>query len=589
MTIRLSDYIVSPLALGTRANYERVKAGESRLCTHVGKWGLPEPFVASMMDDVVLAEACAEEGIGEGYTRFERMAILAAARALHGTGIPADGGEVLFILSTTKGNVGILDGSEAREYPPLRTLLTEAAGQIAKWFGNQNEPLVVCNACVSGLSAQAEAARALETGRYKYAVVIGADVLSPFAVSGFQSLKAFSDSLCRPFDEERTGLNLGEAAACIIYGTDSDEGRGGEEHWHIVSCANRNDAFHLTNPSKTAEGAFRSLQSVLSEQDTSGLAFVNVHGTATLFNDEMETVALKRAGLDTLPAYALKGYFGHTMGAAGVLETLICMEAADDGIVLGTKGFEHLGVSSTINLSGAHRPAEGKAFLKIMAGFGGCNAAVIFRKGKPVAARKHPIPTFDTKVTHTVCLTERDAVVDGERIKTEGTGMDMLKGLYRTRVGDYPKFHKMDSLCKLGFIAAELLLEAEAKAKDVARFTPREDRAMVFVGRSASACADREFSQTITPEDYYPSPSAFIYTLPNVLAGEIAIRNHYHGETIYLAQDSPAGVRQLMEQAFSDPATHSVIGGWVEIDNTDKFEATLHIIKRDDGRTDSNT
>lgn len=578
MIIKLSDYIVSPLALGTHANYERVKAGDTRLRAYVGKWGLSEPFVASMMDDAVLAEACVETGIDGEYTKFERMAILAAARALQETGIRFDDSRVLFILSTTKGNVGLLDGSEGKEYPMSRVLLPETAGRIAGWFRNPNEPLVVCNACISGLSAQAAATRALESGKYRYAVVIGADVLSPFIVSGFQSLKALSDDLCRPFDEDRTGLNLGEAAACIVYGCADNE--DSEDRWHIVSCANRNDAFHTSSPSKTAEGAFRSLKSTLDGQDVSDLAFVNVHGTATLFNDEMEAIALSRAGLDSLPTNGLKGYFGHTMGAAGILETLISMEALDDRTVLGTKGFEHLGVSRKISLSAVHRQASGKAFLKMMVGFGGCNAVMMFRKGKAVSEKECPSSSYGIRVTHTVHLTEREVVVDGEAIKTEGTGMDMLKGLYHTYVGDYPKFYKMDPLCKLGFMASELLLEAEAKDGSAERFSVREERAVVFVGRSASICADKTYLQTIAPDAYYPSPSAFIYTLPNILTGEIAIRNHYHGETVYLAQDYSGQTCQLMAQAFSDPAIESVIGGWVEMENTEKFEATLYIIKK---------
>ena len=157
----------------------------------------------------------------------------------------------------------------------------------------------------------------------------------------------------------------------------------------------------------------------------------------------------------------------------------------------------------------------------------------------------------------------------------------MLKDLYHTCVGDYPKFYKMDPLCKLGFIASELLLEAEAKTEGVARFSGCDDRAVVFVGRSASLCADRLYQQTIQhADDYFPSPSAFIYTLPNILTGEIAIRNQYHGETLYLSQDSPQAVNRLMEQVLSSPGTASVIGGWIEIANTDEFEANISIIRK---------
>lgn len=578
MIVKLSDYIVSPLALGTHANYERVKVGHTMLRTYTGQWGMPEPFVASLMDDAQLAGACREAGISPtDYTRFEQLAILAAARALQPTGIYPAGSDVLFILSTTKGNVSLL-GDDASGLPvPL--LLTDAARRVAGWFHNPNEPLVVCNACISGMDAQLEALRALESGQCRYAVVVGADALSPFIVSGFQSLKALSAEPCRPFDEDRTGLNLGEAAACIIYARAEDAVQAGNL-WTVVDGAVRNDAYHLSTPSKTAEGACRALRHVLAGKDLSSLAFVNVHGTATLFNDEMEAVAIDRMGLAAYPLCGLKGYFGHTLGASGVLETLISMEALDDGLVLATKGFEHLGVSRRVKISSSHQKAEGCSFLKLMAGFGGCNAALLFSKvSRPEPVRMHQPVLRPGHVSHTIHMTACEVVVDGELLHTEGTGMALLRNLYQTYIGDYPKFYKMDPLCKLGFIASELLLEAEARAEALPRFTDCDDRAVVMVGRSASLCADKAYQETIRlAEDYYPSPSAFIYTLPNIVTGEIAIRNRYHGETTYLLQETPSNILQLLTQALRAPGTRSVLGGWMDVADADTFEATLYLI-----------
>ena len=579
MITKVSDYIVSPLGMGTHVNYERVKAGASMLRRHTGIWDMPEPFVASMLDDGMIDQACAETGISiSGHTRFERIAILAAARAMQDTPINPQSPHVLFVIATTKGNVELLGNDSTASG---RLLLPEAAKRITRWFRNPNEPLVVCNACISGLDAQLQAFRILETGPYDHAIVIGADVLSPFIVSGFQSLKAMSENACRPFDEDRAGLNLGEAAACVIYTRRAD---GQEtEAWHIACGSIRNDAFHTSGPSKTAEGAYRALKETLEEQDTSDLAFINVHGTATLFNDEMEATAIHRMGLDDIPANGLKGYFGHTLGASGVLETLISMAAVEDRTILATKGFEHAGVSHPANLSGQHRTATGNSFLKMMSGFGGCNACVLFRKGAPRPGTNARRQTASAHVAHTVRMTSRDVSLDGKVLPAANcSGAAMLKTLYHTYVKDYPKFHKMDLLCKLGFIASELLLEAEAKAGESKRFVAREDRAVVFVGRSGSLCADKSYQQTIQcPEDYYPSPSAFIYTLPNIVAGEVAIRNHYHGETSYLLQDTPAQTAGLVRQALSAPGTESVIGGWIEAQSPECFEAELYIINKE--------
>lgn len=581
MIVKLSDYIVSPLALGTQANYQCVKAGMTRLCLHQGVPGPPEPFVASVMPDDVLSRACQETGLPQdGYTRFEQMAILAAARALQGVAVDPQSPRVLFILATTKGNVGLLGDPDATPGDLARHLpLTEAALRVSQWFRNPNAPLVVCNACISGLSAQLEACRALASRRCDYAVVIGADVLSPFVVSGFQSLKAMSGRLCRPFDEDRTGLNLGEAAACVVYGR-AEACVGGWPAWCVVRGAVRNDACHVSSPSKTAEGAYRALRAVCRDEDLSHLAFVNVHGTATLFNDEMEAVAIDRMGLSACPLNGLKGYFGHTLGAAGLLETLISMAAADDHTVLATKGFEHPGVSRQVSVSGHHREARGQAFVKMMSGFGGCNAALLFARQEEGQMSGLSTDVPPVRQAHVVRLTERGAVVDGRPLQADGQGMALLKSLYHTYINDYPKFYKMDPLCRLGFVASELLLQAEAEATGTPRFAECEDRAVILVGRSASACADRAYQATIREADnYYPSPSSFIYTLPNILAGEIAIRNHYHGETSYLVQDRPDQVETLLLQAFQDPGTRSVLGGWIDIDSTEAFEATLYLIK----------
>jgi 3-oxoacyl-[acyl-carrier-protein] synthase-1 len=216
----------------------------------------------------------------------------------------------------------------------------------------------------------------------------------------------------------------------------------------------------------------------------------------------------------------------------------------------------------------------------MMSGFGGCNAAILFRHGETDTPQQkitsQPVATCEARIVHSVHLTERSLTVDGEEQTVEGCGMDMLKWLYHNRVGDYPKYYKMDPMTKLGFLASELLLAAEGGE----RFAERTDRAVVIVGRSSSICADRLYQQTIQDADnYFPSPAAFIYTLPNIVAGEIAIRNIYRNETLYVAHESADGVIPLMTQMLTAPGVESVVGGWVEMEDTGSFDATLYIIE----------
>ena len=178
---------------------------------------------------------------------------------------------------------------------------------------------------------------------------------------------------------------------------------------------------------------------------------------------------------------------------------------------------------------------------------------------------------------HEVYITPNEVIVDGKILDHNEQGGAMLIELYRTHVGDYPKFFKMDTLSRLGFIASELLLQAEAEP----RFEPREDRALVFFNRSASLQADTAYQETIQdPNNFYPSPAAFVYTLPNIVTGEIAIRNKYYGETSFIVMehcDENIMAREL-QNASLDPMTQSILGGWLDCTDENHFEAKLYLI-----------
>jgi len=283
--------------------------------------------------------------------------------------------------------------------------------------------------------------------------------------------------------------------------------------------------------------------------------------------------------MNDVPVSALKGYYGHTMGAAGILESIITMHAIEEGWIPGTRGYKALGTSRPITVIGRHQKLaenfQHPAFIKLMSGFGGCNAAMPFHLG-PVE-----VPSVN-EVTlvkeHTVHITPTSVTLDGENIEVEAS-MDkpLLTTLYKTQVNDYPKFYKMDILSKLGFLATELLLK-----KENATETFDESRAVLLFGRTASHVADSSFEETIQPgENYFPSPADFVYTLPNIVMGEIAIRNGYHGETCYfaLSERDEQLMQQLVSQAFVDTTTTSAICGWLNADDNEHFEADIAIVK----------
>ena len=310
MSYCIGDNIISPLGETTELNYQAVMAGRSALSRYESQWQLPEPFTASLFTD--------EQWSGlmvEGMTRFESIVARSAQKAIQETNIDVASPRTVFILGTTKANIDLLQHGQP---VPEEVHPGVAARRVARWLGFTNTPLVACNACISGVAAIALAHRLLEADYYDVALVVGADVQNRFTVSGFQSLKAVSQEPCRPFDLERLGLNLGESAATIVL---QREQPSQPDAVAIEASAVRNDAFHVSSPSKNGEGAFRALQAIHAPEASERLAFINAHGTATMFNDQMESVAIERAGLNHVPVNGLKGYYGHTMGAAGVLET----------------------------------------------------------------------------------------------------------------------------------------------------------------------------------------------------------------------------------------------------------------------------
>ena len=566
MVYKVADNILSPLGATTAENYHAVKAGRSALMRHDQRWLLPDKVLTASL----FSKEQEQQFLISGLSRFESMVVTSAREALSQTTIDVSQPNVILIISTTKGDVELLEESlDSNILSPA-----DSAQRIAKTLGFTTEPIVVCNACISGLSALILASRLLEDGQYDHAVVCGADSQSRFIVSGFQSLKALSPEPCRPFDMERMGLNLGEAAATMILSTVYCQ--LSTVNWTLGPGAIRNDATHISNPAKNGEGSYLALKTIIDDNDKESLAFINAHGTATIFNDQMESVAIERAGLADIPVNAYKGCYGHTMGAAGVLETILSIAALDDQTILATQGFEELGVSGHISLSAFHQSTSKSAFVKMLSGFGGCNAALLLEKNgtRPTGGYHSPFSSH-----HSVVIRSDAVEVDGRHLPIDAFGKELLTALYRQYVGDYPKYYKMDPLSRLGFIASELLLQAEGAE----RFVACDDRAVIFFNHSSSVCADRQYIETIAdPDNCFPSPSVFVYTLPNIVTGEIAIRNGYHGETSFyiLPRQDDRLMQQILQASCLDSTTQSILCGWLDYEDDAHFVADLGILNK---------
>lgn len=166
--------------------------------------------------------------------------------------------------------------------------------------------------------------------------------------------------------------------------------------------------------------------------------------------------------------------------------------------------------------------------------------------------------------------------IDGNLSRSGAEGKEFLAQLYRSHIKDYPKFFKMDPLCKLGFVASELLLGG----KDISG----DKYSLILFNKSGSLANDAIYQRTIGNDNYYPSPAVFVYTLPNIVTGEIAIRNRMHGETSFYILDRPDS--NAMEQIIASSLATGAEGalcGWLECSSENEYKAALFLIGNNSG------
>lgn len=290
------------------------------------------------------------------------------------------------VLSTTKANIAALERlaenracSDAARRHLQGNLL---AADLAAAHGASGPVQCVSVACVSGLVAIQQGAKLIQRGAADVVLVVGVDHLSAFVVAGFTALKAIDPHGCRPFDRDRCGLSPGEAGAAIVlvraerapYSAITIRGWGGS-----------NDANHLTGPSRDGSGLAEAIRRALA---ASGLQphdidYVNAHGTGTPYNDAMEALALRALfGENGPPVGGAKGMLGHTLGAAGVVETILCVLAMQERLLPGTPRLTVPAEGTPASLLREPRSvARLNHVLKLNTGFGGVNGALILGHG----------------------------------------------------------------------------------------------------------------------------------------------------------------------------------------------------------------
>lgn len=293
---------------------------------------------------------------------------------------PEVAGQLGLVLSTTKADIAALERLQSGQPCSDAARRHILPGQLAADLAAANDicgPVrCVSVACVSGLLAIQLGAELLQRGEAGAVIVAGVDLLSHFVLAGFTALKSLDPDGCRPFDKDRVGLSLGEGAGAILLT------RGGNG-LVVAGWGSSNDANHLTGPSRDGYGLALAMQRALKKAglQPGNVDFVHAHGTGTLYNDSMEALALRLVFGDNMPPFSSsKGLFGHTLGAAGILETILCVLAARAGIAPGTSRLRVAGEDIPVSVQLApRRDAMLRTIVKINAGFGGTNAALVLR------------------------------------------------------------------------------------------------------------------------------------------------------------------------------------------------------------------
>ena len=369
-----SNNILSPLGFTSKENIDQIIKEKSGITLQniIGK----TPSYAALIINDKLNQAFQTICDNYSFNKLEKMMLLSLKDTISKASFSITAKTAL-IIATTKGNINVLN-SKLSYIAKERVYLSELGKQIKNFFGFINEPIIVSNACVSGVLAVAVAKRLIQNEFYDNAFIVGGDLISEFTLSGFKSFQAISDQPCKPFSKYRNGITLGEAAASLAITSNNNS----DETIQIIGDSSCNDANHISGPSRNGEGLYRSIQSAFKEAEISAetIDYISSHGTGTQYNDEMEAVAFNRAKLNNIPVNSLKGYYGHTLGASGLLETIVAVHSMNNNKLYTSLGMDELGVSVPLNVIKKIQEKYISTILKTASGFGGCNAAIILKK-----------------------------------------------------------------------------------------------------------------------------------------------------------------------------------------------------------------
>jgi 3-oxoacyl-(acyl-carrier-protein) synthase len=382
--------IISAIGHNAQENYDSLVAGRT---------GISRVQILSGAGDILTGEVRLtneqlRDALGITQGLYSRTSLLGmhAAREAWGNNSHLPGLRTGIISATS---VGGMDKTEVYYKEVLKNapadlslIKTHDSGntteKIAAYLGITGYVNTISTACSSAANAIMLGARLLEQGRLDRVVVGGTDAMTLFTIKGFHSLMIYDSEWCKPFDENRNGLNLGEGAAFLVLETErSMQLTGNKPQALVCGWHNAADAYHQTASSPDGRGATIAMQQALKKAklQSQHISYINAHGTGTKNNDQSESVAIKQVFGDNVPPFSsTKAYTGHTLAAAGAIEAVYSVMAIQHGILFPNLNYKvpitETGLVPVTELSSG-RPVN--TVVSNSFGFGGNNTSLVFK------------------------------------------------------------------------------------------------------------------------------------------------------------------------------------------------------------------
>ena len=451
----------------------------------------------------------------EPVSRTSVIGALAVREALAQAGIEDVTGKRVALISGT--TVGVMDLTEQHfiqtkaEPGPLSLNGNEcgkSTQEIARYAGLADAACcTICTACSSALNAIMLGSDMLKNNEADLVVAGGSEPLSIFHLNGFNTLMILDRERCRPFDETRAGLNLGEGAAFVVLQKDVPDGLA-----YVLGYANRCDAFHQTATSKNGEGAYLAMTGALriAGLQPKDIKYINAHGTGTPDNDASETAAFKRVFGENLPEMSsTKSYTGHTTSAAGSVETVICILAMQNSFVPASLGWSH-------RMPDGYIPSMGRTGIDLdyvmcnSFGFGGNDSSLILGKGKP---KEDDAPLAEES---RIGIAARRVVSNDEELVELKQYMSPMESR------------------RMGKIMKASLLSAYSVLKDAG--IERPDAIIAATSKGMLELSAIFLEDIVVNREEQLKPTVFMQCTHNTIASAIAIRTGCHGYNITYSQ-----------------------------------------------------